>query len=72
MLIPITGTSLVRDTESMALINRDVSGLQDYKVKRKFAESQKEQINNVEAEINNIKNDISDIKKLMVKLLEKG
>ena len=72
MLIPITGTSLVRDTESMALINRDVSGLQDYKAKRKFAESQKEQINKVEAEISNIKNDISDIKKLMVKLLEKG
>jgi hypothetical protein len=71
-LIPITGTSLVRDTESMALINRDVSGLQDYKAKRKFAESQKEQINKVEAEISNIKNDISDIKKLMVKLLEKG
>jgi hypothetical protein len=72
MLIPITGTSLVRDTESMALINRDISGLQDYKTKRKFAESQKEQINKVESEINNIKNDISDIKKLMVKLLEKG
>ena len=72
MLVPITGTSLVRDTESMALINRDVSGLQDYKAKRKFAESQKEQINKVEAEISNIKNDISDIKKLMVKLLEKG
>jgi transposase len=72
MLVPITGTSLVRDTESMALINRDVSGLQDYKAKRKFAESQREQINKVEAEISNIKNDISDIKKLMVKLLEKG
>jgi transposase len=72
MLIPITGTNLVRDTESMALINRDISGLQDYKAKRKYAESQREQINNVEVEINNIKNDISDIKKLMVKLLEKG
>lgn len=72
MLIPITGTSLVRDTESMALINRDVSGLEDYRAKRKYAESQREQINNVNMEINNIKNDISDIKKLMIKLLEKG
>jgi transposase len=72
MLIPITGTSLVRDTESMALINRDVSGLEDYRAKRKYAESQREQINNVNNEINNIKNDISDIKKLMIKLLEKG
>lgn len=71
-LLPINGTNLYRDTESMALINKDVSGAEDYKVKRKFAETQAQQINNVRAEMNNIKNDISDIKKLMVKLLEKG
>jgi hypothetical protein len=72
MLIPINGTKLVRDTETMALINKDVSGLEDYKAKRRYAEVQKEQINNVKMEIDSIKNDISDIKKLMVKLLEKG
>jgi uncharacterized coiled-coil DUF342 family protein len=71
-LIPISGTKLIRDTETMALINKDVSGLEEYKAKRKYAESQKEQINNVKMEIDSIKNDISDIKKLMVKLLEKG
>jgi hypothetical protein len=71
-LLPINGTSLYRDTETMALINKDVSGAEDYKVKRKFAESQVHQINSVRAEMNNIKNDISDIKKLIVKLLEKG
>jgi hypothetical protein len=71
-LLPINGTNLYRDTESMALINKDVSGAEDYKVKRRFAEVQSQQINNVRAEIDNIKNDISDIKKLMVKLLEKG
>lgn len=71
-LVPINGTKLYRDTETMALINRDVSGAQEYQAKRKFAESQREQINNVRVEIDNIKNDISDIKKLMVKLLEKG
>ena len=72
MLVPISGTKLVRDTETMALINKDVSGLEDYKAKRKYAEVQREQINNVKVEIDSIKNDISDIKKLMVKLLEKG
>jgi hypothetical protein len=46
--------------------------LEDYKAKRRYAEVQKEQINNVKVEIDSIKNDISDIKKLMVKLLEKG
>ena len=71
-LLPINGTNLYRDTESMALINKDISGAEDYKVKRKFAETQAQQINNVRVEMDNIKNDISDIKKLMVKLLEKG
>jgi hypothetical protein len=71
-LVPVNGTKLYRDTETMALINKDVSGAQEYQAKRKFAESQKEQINNVKMEIDSIKNDISDIKKLMVKLLEKG
>ena len=72
MLVPVNGTKLYRDTETMALINRDVSGAQEYQARRKFAESQREQINNVKVEIDNIKNDISDIKNLMIKLLEKG
>jgi len=71
-LVPVNGTKLYRDTETMALINKDVSGAQEYQARRKFAESQKEQINNVKMEMDSIKNDISDIKKLMVKLLEKG
>ena len=71
-LVQVSGTKLYRDTETMALINKDISGAQEYQAKRKFAESQREQINSVKMEIYNIKNDISDIKKLMVKLIEKG
>jgi hypothetical protein len=71
-LVAINGTKLYRDTETMALINKDVSGAQEYQSRRKFAEIQKQQINSVSMEIDSIKNDISDIKKLMVKLLEKG
>ena len=71
-LVPVNGTKLYRDTETMALINKDISGAQEYQAKRKFAESQREQINSVKMEIDNIINDISDIKKLMVKLIEKG
>ena len=71
-LIQVNGTKLYRDTETMALINKDTNGAQEYQARRRFAESQREQINNVKVEIDNIKNDISDIKNLMVKLLEKG
>jgi len=70
MLVQVTGTKLVRDTETMALINKDVNGLQEYNLKRKMAASQKEEINTIKSEINNIKNDMSEIKQLLFKLLE--
>ena len=71
MLVQISGTNLYRDTETMALINKDVSGLEDYKMKRHLLSTQKEEINTVKTEIETMKNDINDIKNLMVKLLEK-
>ena len=45
MLIQIPGTKLYRDTESMALLNKDTSGLEEYRMKRQLIQSQKEEIN---------------------------
>ena len=72
MLVPITGTNFVRDTNSMALMNKDSSGLEDYKMKRRLMASQKEEINTIKAEIDSIKSDVSEIKMLMRQLLDKG
>ena len=55
----------------MALINKDVSGLEEYKMKRQLLATQKEEINTLKSEIENIKNDVSEIKDLMLKLLDK-
>ena len=57
-LVQIPGTTLVRDTNSMGLINRDRNGLEDYNAKRKILATQKEEINNVKMELTNVKNDI--------------
>jgi chaperonin cofactor prefoldin len=54
----------------MALLNNDVSGLEEYKMKRRMLETQKHEINNVKSEIDSIKNDMAEIKQLMIKLLE--
>jgi uncharacterized coiled-coil DUF342 family protein len=70
MLVQVTGTKLIRDTETMALINKDINGLEEYNMKRKMMATQKEEINNIKSEINNIKNDMSEIKQLLFKLLE--
>ena len=45
-LVQIPGTTLVRDTNSMGLINRDRNGLEDYNAKRKILATQKDEINN--------------------------
>jgi hypothetical protein len=72
MLVPITGTKLVRDTESMALINKDINGLEEYNLKRRMMATQKEEINSIKSEINDIKNDMDEIKSLMLQLLDKS
>ena len=72
MLLKVTGTTLVRDTNSMALINQDTNGLQDYLRKRSYMESQRQEINTIKSEVNSLKTDINEIKELMKQLLEKG
>lgn len=72
MLVQITGTKLVRDTETMALINRDMAGLQEYQNKRRALAVQKEEINNIKSEINEIRNDMCDIKTMLMQLMDKA
>ncbi len=72
MELKVEGTSYFRDTKTNALVNRDVNGLEDYKAKRKYAESQRQEINNLKKEMDCIKNDVLEIKELMRQLLNKG
>ena len=71
MLVQITGTKMVRDTESMALINKDINGLQEYQLKRKQAEGQRTEINTIKSEIKDIRGELGEIKSLMAQLLDK-
>ena len=71
-LIEIPGTTLVRDTQSTALINKDQNGLQEYIKKRNLMAAQKEEINTLRFEVQNIRNDMSEIKKLMLQLIDKS
>lgn len=71
MLVKVTGTNLVRDTTSMALINTDNESKNEYYNKLRVMKIQKEEINMVKTEIETIKQDMADIKGMMVKLLEK-
>lgn len=72
MLVRVEGTNLYRDTETMALMNRDFKEKNDYIAKSRLIKNQKEQINKVKEEIEVIRSEMSEIKQLMIKLLEKG
>lgn len=67
-IVKIPGTTYVRDTKTMALINTDVAGLEDYKVKSALINNQKTEINKVKSEINEIKSDVQIIKQLLMQL----
>jgi hypothetical protein len=73
MLVRIEGhNNLYRDTETMALINKDSVAKDEYLLKRKLVQTQKQEINNVKQEIESIKSDVMEIKDLMRQLLNKG
>ena len=72
MQVKVTGTTFYRDIQSTALVNKDTSGLKEYEAKRKFAEMQKQEINNVKQQMESIKGDVQEIKALMQQLLNKG
>lgn len=72
MQVKVEGTNFYRDTTNMALVNKDSAGLESYLSKRRFAESQKQEINTVKKEMESIKSDINEIKELMYRLLNKG
>ena len=71
-LVQVTGTNLLRDTNSRALINRDQNGLQEYERKRSILAAQKMEINTIKSELNSVKEDMFEIKQLLLQLLGKS
>jgi len=67
-LVKVEGTTFIRDTKTMALINTDISGLEDYKMKSRLLNNQKQEINNIRNEINELRNDVGVIKQLLIQL----
>jgi len=72
MLVNVKDSKFVRDTNSMALINKDSASREDYYSKVRMLTNQKEQINNIKSEIASMKNDVNDIKELLKQLIGKG
>lgn len=72
MLVEVKESKFLRDTNSMALMNRDSGAKEEYYSKVRLAKMQKEEINTIKAEISSMKTDITEIKNLLGQLLSKG
>ena len=68
MLVKVPGTTFIRDTKTMALINVDNAGLEEYNFKKQLMGNQKEEINKIKNEINEVKDDIKVIKEMILQL----
>lgn len=64
-------THLVRDVNSNAIVNTNVSEYQLYMARRQTRKSQADQIKNACREINSIKNELKEIRDLVLELVKK-
>ena len=69
--VKVTGTSFVRDVNSMGLSNNDTAAKEEYLSKVNMITRQKEEINKVHKELNSLKSDISSIKNMLSQLVSK-
>ena len=63
-------THLVRDVNSNAIVNTNVSEYQLYMQRRKAREKQSDELRNAVKEINNLKNEIREIKNLVKEVIK--
>jgi phosphoribosylcarboxyaminoimidazole (NCAIR) mutase len=70
--IPVKGTKYVKDTHTGALLNTDISEVQNYKLRKQIREKENEEKRAMKDKIENLENDISDIKDMLIQLLNSG
>jgi hypothetical protein len=61
----------VRDNHSKAVLNTDVSALEQYKIARDIKMKEQSILQNCVTDINTLKDDMQEIKNLLLKLSEK-
>lgn len=70
MFVEVKDSKFVRDTKSMALINKDNSARDEYLSKVRMMNHQKEEINKMKVEISSIKEDIGEIKDILRQIIK--
>ena len=66
--VRIKDTSLVRDIHSMAVLNTDKAGLNDYMMKREIAKKQQEEQSETKMRLAQLEEDMTEIKNLLIEI----
>jgi len=61
----------IRDNNSKAVLNTDISALEQYKIVREQKMKEQSTLQNCVADINTLKDDMQEIKNLLLKMSEK-
>jgi hypothetical protein len=70
-LVKVNNTTFVRDTQSMAIMNVDITAKNEYYEKVRTLAKQKEQINTMNGDISELRGELGEIKQLLQQLVGK-
>jgi hypothetical protein len=64
-LVQVNDSTFVRDTHSKAILNTDINGLNEYRMKREIAKRQQEEKQQDKARLDKLENNMQEIKQLL-------
>ena len=67
-LVQVNDSTFVRDTHSKAILNTDINGLNEYRMKREIAKRQQEEKQQDKARLDKLENDMQEIKQLLLQI----
>ncbi len=66
--VRIHDTSLIRDIHSKAILNTDINGLNEYRMKREISKRQQEEKQQDKQRLDKLEQDMQDIKQLLLQI----
>jgi hypothetical protein len=67
-LVQVNDSTFVRDTHSKAILNTDINGLNEYRMKREISKRQQQEKQQDKQRLDKLEQDMQDIKQLLLQI----
>ena len=67
-LVQVNDSTFVRDTHSKAILNTDINGLNEYRMKREISKRQQEEKQQDKQRLDKLEQDMQEIKQLLLQI----